>query len=94
LHGAGNGILTIAKGTLPLAIFGPQGYGHRQGLLMVPARIAQALAPWLFGLALDRWGSGALAISATLGGLAFFALFLLPHGSPAQPIASAPPVRS
>ena len=45
LHGAGNGILTIARGTLPLVLFGPQGYGHRQGLLMVPARIAQAAAP-------------------------------------------------
>lgn len=45
LHGAGNGILTIAKGTLPLVLFGPQGYGHRQGLLMEPARIAQAAAP-------------------------------------------------
>ena len=31
LHGAGNGILTIAKGTLPLVLFGPLGYGHRQG---------------------------------------------------------------
>lgn len=41
-HGAGNGILTIAKGTLPLVLFGPQGYGARQGLLMVPARMAQA----------------------------------------------------
>ena len=57
LHGAGNGILTIAKGTLPLVLFGPAGYGHRQGWLMVPARIAQALAPWLFGLLLDRWGA-------------------------------------
>ncbi|MGM9481807.1 MFS transporter [Roseateles sp. NT4] len=78
LHGAGNGILTIAKGTLPLVIFGPRGYGHRQGLLMVPARVAQALAPWLFGIALDRWGSGALAVSATVGALAVLALFLLP----------------
>ena len=50
LHGAGNGILTIAKGTLPLVLFGPHGYGRRQGWLMVPARIAQALAPWLFGI--------------------------------------------
>ncbi|MGZ5238699.1 MAG: MFS transporter, partial [Caldimonas sp.] len=50
LHGAGNGILTIAKGTLPLVLFGPNAYGHRQGLLMVPARISQALAPWLFGI--------------------------------------------
>lgn len=67
LHGAGNGILPIAKGTLPLVIFGPQGYGHRQGLLMVPARVLQALGPWLFGIALDRWGAAALAVSASLG---------------------------
>jgi hypothetical protein len=78
LHGAGNGILTIAKGTLPLALFGPQGYGHRQGLLMVPARVAQALAPWLFGILLDRWGVGAMWFTATLGMAAFGALLLLP----------------
>ena len=77
LHGAGNGILTIAKGTLPLVVFGPQGYGQRQGWLMLPARVAQALAPWLFGLALDRWGAGALTVSAAAGILAFMALFLL-----------------
>ncbi len=77
LHGAGNGVLTIAKGTLPLVIFGPQGYGHRQGLLMVPARVAQALAPWLFGLALDAWGAGALLLSGAIGAAAFMALWLL-----------------
>ena len=77
LHGAGNGILTIAKGTLPLALFGPHGYGHRQGLLMVPARFAQAMAPWLFGLALDAWGAGALAVSAGIGAAACLALWLL-----------------
>lgn len=77
LHGAGNGILTIAKGTLPLIIFGPQGYGHRQGLLMVPARVTQALAPWLFGIALERWGAGALLVSSALGAATFGALFLL-----------------
>lgn len=67
LHGAGNGILTIAKGTLPLALFGPRGYGARLGLIMTPARFAQALAPPLFGLALERWGGGALWITAGLG---------------------------
>lgn len=77
LHGAGNGVLTIAKGTLPLVIFGPAGYGQRQGLLMVPARIAQALAPWLFGLALDRWGSASLLVSAVIGASALVALRLL-----------------
>lgn len=76
LHGAGNGILTIAKGTLPLVLFGPQGYGARQGLLMVPARVAQAFAPLLFGLCLDRWGAGALWLSTSLGMLAFGALLM------------------
>nr|WP_277402774.1 MFS transporter [Achromobacter xylosoxidans] len=82
LHGAGNGILTIAKGTLPLALFGAQGYGARQGWLMLPARIAQALAPLLFGLALDAWGANALWLSGAIGLAACGALMLLrgpPH---------------
>jgi MFS family permease len=81
LHGAGNGILTIAKGTLPLVLFGALGYGERQGWLMVPARIAQALAPWLFGLVLDRWGTGALWLSAAIGSVALGALLAMPPPS-------------
>ena len=81
LHGAGNGILTIAKGTLPLALFGPQAYGYRQGVLMVPARVAQALAPFLFGVCIDRFGQDALWLSAALGALAFAALLLLRPGA-------------
>lgn len=77
LHGAGNGILTIAKGTLPLVIFGPQGYGLRQGLLMVPARIAQAGAPFLFGLFIEQWGAASLWVSGLLGLVAFAALLWL-----------------
>ena len=49
LHGAGNGMLTIARGTLPLALFGPAGYGLRTGILAAPARILQGGAPLLFG---------------------------------------------
>ena len=49
LHGAGNGMITIAKGTLPLALFGPDGYGLQQGWLGVGARTLQACAPWTFG---------------------------------------------
>src|SRR5437763_15879605 len=55
-YGAGNGMITIARGTLPLAIFGPAGYGLRTGLLSVPARLSVATAPFLFGLLLDRVG--------------------------------------
>ena len=79
LHGAGNGMLTIAKGTLPLVLFGPQGYGARQGWLMMPARVAQAFALLLFGLALAGWGAQALWLSAALGLSAFIALMLLPR---------------
>jgi predicted MFS family arabinose efflux permease len=62
LHGAGNGMITIAKGTLPLALFGPGGYGLRSGLLSAPARMLQAAAPFLFGLLLDRVGLGAVGL--------------------------------
>ncbi|MEO8938550.1 MAG: MFS transporter, partial [Burkholderiaceae bacterium] len=78
LHGAGNGILMIANGTLPLLLFGPHGYGRRQGLLMIPARIAQASSPWLFGLALDRWGSHVLWLSTGISLMAFAALIAMP----------------
>lgn len=84
LHGAGNGVLTIAKGTLPLAVFGPSGYGHRQGVLMVPARIAQALAPWAFGLAIEHWGQWALLVTSAMGVLAVAALLTLSSRSVAS----------
>lgn len=77
LHGLGNGVLTIAKGVLPLAIFGPHGYGARLGLLMAPSRMAQAGAPLLFGLVLDAQGSRALWLTAVLGCLAVAALLAL-----------------
>ncbi len=78
LHGAGNGMITIVKGTLPLALFGPDGYGRRSGLLSAPARTLQATAPFLFGLLLDRVGVAALGLSAGLCLAAFVSLFLLP----------------
>lgn len=77
LHGAGNGMLTIVKGALPLDIFGANGYGERQGILMAPARIAQALAPWLFGLVVADWGASALYLTALFGVLSLVSLQLL-----------------
>ena len=88
LHGAGNGLLTIARGTVPLAIFGPIGYGLRTGLLGAPARATQAFAPFLFGLLLDRMGANSIAISAGLCLLAFFALFLLKARAEPAPAAA------
>jgi predicted MFS family arabinose efflux permease len=83
LHGAGNGVMTIAKGTLPLALFGPQGYGLRQGWLTAPSRFAQAGAPFAFGLAMDSMGAGALLITTALALAAYAALLGL--GRPAKP---------
>jgi hypothetical protein len=74
LHGAGNGLTTIAKGTLPLALFGPAGYGQRQGWIALPARLSQAAAPMAFALLLGAFGSGALWVTAGLGLAAFAAL--------------------
>jgi predicted MFS family arabinose efflux permease len=94
MHGAGNGILTIANGTLPLVLFGPKGYGQRQGMLMVPARLAQASSPWLFGLCLDQWGAGALWVSGAVGLVVFGALFAMPKPSDKPASASGPVVSS
>lgn len=83
VHGAGNGLITIAKGTLPLAIFGAAGYGERQGWLAVLARIMQALAPYAFGLVLDGYGvHAALAVSGGLSLAAVAALFGLKKSGP------------
>ena len=75
--GLGNGILTIARGTLPLAIFGPQNYGYRLGIIGAPARMAQAAAPLVFGLLIDIMGSRVLIVSSALSLSALLALALL-----------------
>jgi len=77
LHGAGNGLLTISRGTLPLALFGPTGYGLRTGIIVAPARVTTAAAPLLFGLLLDAMGTRALLVSAGLSLAALGALALL-----------------
>lgn len=77
IHGAGNGMLTITRGTLPLALFGPAGYGRRQGLITAPARASQAFAPYFFGLLVDAYGAQSLLLTAGLGLAAVVALFLL-----------------
>jgi MFS family permease len=77
LYGAGNGLLTIARGTVPLAIFGPHAYGERTGLIGAPARAAQAFAPFTFGLLLDAMGLAAVVISAGLCLAALTALLFL-----------------
>jgi predicted MFS family arabinose efflux permease len=67
IHSAGNGVQTIAKGTVPLVLFGPKGYGGRQGLISAPGRVAQAFAPVIFGVLMERFGAHALLVTAAMG---------------------------
>ena len=86
LHGMGNGLLTIVRGTLPLALFGAQGYGARQGWISLPGRLLGALSPWLLGLVLDRQGVAALWLTGVVA-VAALATLLLMHlpAPPAEP---------
>ncbi|MCW0232166.1 MAG: MFS transporter [Ferrovibrio sp.] len=82
LHGAGNGVMTIAKGTLPLVIFGPVGYGRRQGWLAAPARFGQAGAPFVFALLLEWYGQHVLLFTAGLCTAGLIAMLLLRTAEP------------
>ncbi|TDR93070.1 MFS transporter [Enterovirga rhinocerotis] len=60
LYGAGNGIYSISRGTVPLALFGPARYPVLVGRLARPGLIAQALAPSIGALVLTNAGADAL----------------------------------
>lgn len=72
LYGVGNGILTIIRGTLPLALFGQEGYATRMGLLGRPIMIALAFGPLISAFILEKWGINILLIILTA--LVFIAL--------------------
>jgi MFS family permease len=80
-YGAGIGIESIARGTLPLALFGEDRYPAIMGRIAMPSLIAQALSPSLGALLMERFdASGTLAAlfaTAILNVLLVFALFAL-----------------
>jgi len=55
LFGAANGLITIVRGALPLALFGVKGYGEILGVLATPYLLINALAPAVFAVVID-WG--------------------------------------
>lgn len=77
LYGAGIGLFTIVRGSLPLALFGDKDYGHRLGVLSVPGRLLQAISPFLFALGAER--SPRLALGGLVAAclLAMLALAML-----------------
>ena len=55
--GASQGVITIVRGAVPLALFGAEGYGRVLGLIATPILVVSALAPTVYAFILDTWGS-------------------------------------
>jgi MFS family permease len=56
LLGASQGVITIVRGALPLAMFGAKGYGAVLGLIATPILLVNAFSPTLFALIVDQIG--------------------------------------
>jgi MFS family permease len=76
LYGAGVGIMTIAKGTLPLALFGASEYAILIGHLAFPSLVAQAIAPAAAAILLEG-GGGSPQLLSILASLALLNLILI-----------------
>ncbi len=74
LAGASQGVITIVRGALPLALFGAEGYGAVLGLLATPILIVNAASPTVFALIVEQWGwtgaQTALIVTATASWIA------------------------
>ncbi|MEW6121219.1 MAG: MFS transporter [Pseudomonadota bacterium] len=78
LYGAGNGLLTITRGTVPLVLFDTAAYGTIMGRLVAPSFLVSATAPLAYALAIARFGEmGALGLSLLLSLLAVAAAAFL-----------------
>jgi MFS family permease len=54
MFGGANGLITIARGAVPLALFGASGYGRLIGRLAGPFLLMQAAAPVVMAFVIDR----------------------------------------
>jgi predicted MFS family arabinose efflux permease len=59
LFGISNGLVTIMRGAVPLALFGSKGYGEVLGILATPYLLLAAVAPGAFALVVEYYGYGA-----------------------------------
>jgi MFS family permease len=67
LYGMANGLMTIARGTVPLALFGAAGYGRLIGRIAGPYLVVQAAAPVCLSFVAER--------TSDVAGLALVAAF-------------------
>jgi hypothetical protein len=56
LMGASQGVITIVRGAVPLALFGVRGYGAVLGVIATPILVVNAASPTVFAWVVDRWG--------------------------------------
>jgi len=75
MFGAANGLMTIARGAVPLALFGAAGYGRLLGRIAKPFQIVQAVAPVVLAFVIER-GSDVAGLALT-GACAVTALVCL-----------------
>lgn len=79
-YGAGNGIGSVARGTLPLALFGPERYATLMGRLALPILLSMALSPYLAALAFKAGGATfTLALLFGLGVINVILVLVLRH---------------
>jgi hypothetical protein len=72
MFGIANGLITIGRGTVPLALFGAAGYGALMGRIAGPSLAMQAIAPLVLALVIERVSdAAALTVVAALALLAF-----------------------
>ncbi len=67
IYGAGNGVITIVRGTLPLVLFDHRSYGAFVGRLLAPSFLLSATAPLAYAAIIERFGpTAALDMSLVL----------------------------
>jgi hypothetical protein len=82
MFGMANGLLTIARGTVPLALFGAAGYGRLMGRIGGPFLVVQALAPVVVTFVADRASDAiGLAVVATFAAIALLCFVLIQQPS-------------
>jgi hypothetical protein len=78
MFGAANGLLTIARGTVPLTLFGAAGYGRLIGRIAGPFLVIQAVAPFVLAIVSERASdAAALALTAAFAVTALACLMLI-----------------
>jgi hypothetical protein len=64
MFGAANGLITIARGAVPLALFGATGYGRLIGRIAGPSLLMQSAAPLVLAFVAERMSDPAALASA------------------------------